>query len=175
MTLKEVFNKIGGVEHRLFKVYLACSFAYTDKELTNERKDMMDKIEEYLQSDEFNIKYKTIELQVYNPSKLKIENAWDYSYRDWGDLVYQEDKKQLDNSDLVVFVSYGKENNAGSVWEVGYACGKNIPVLLVSMNPDSPESLMTLHSAHACIDGFEGIKKYDFENMPKTKIKRVES
>ena len=175
MTLKEVFNKISGVEHRLFKVYLACSFAYTDKELTNERKDMMNKIEEYLQSKELNSKYETVELQVYNPSKLKIENAWDYSYRDWGDLVYQKDKKQLDNSDLVVFVSYGKENNAGSVWEVGYACGKNIPVLLVSMNPNSPESLMTLHSAHACIDGFEGLKEYDFENRPKTKIKRVES
>ena len=166
MTFKEAINTLIGDETRTLKIYLACSFAYTNKELTNERKDMMNKIQEYLETKSF---------EVYNPSKLKIENAWDYSYWDWGDLVYQEDKKQLDSSNLVVFVSYGKENNAGSVWEVGYACGRNISVLLVSMNPDSPESLMTLHSAHACIDGFEGLKNYDFETMPRTKIERIES
>ena len=162
-------------KNKTLKIYLACSFAYEDKRLTNERKEMMSKIETYLSSKDFRDKFDLNEVEVYNPSTFKVENAWDYSYWDWGDLVYQEDKKNLDDSDLVVFLSYGKENNAGSVWEVGHACGKDIPVLLVSIKSGSPESLMALHSAYSCIDGYEGLLNYDFKTMPRTRIERIES
>ena len=147
------------------KIYLASSFAYEDKQLTETRKATMKQIQEYLES---------LGFTVYNPSTLKIPNAWDYSYWDWGQLVFEADYKEIDTCDLVVFVSYGKENNAGSVWEVGHAYGK-VPIIMVSMNPAQPESLMVVHSAHACVNGFEGLLNYDFKTMPRTRIDVVES
>lgn len=140
------------------KIYLASSFAYENKEKTTERKNTMIKFSEFLKSKGF---------LVYNPCELKIENAWDYSMYDWGEKVFEADKKEIDSSDCIVFISYGKENNAGSVWEVGYGYAKNIPIILVSMIPDTPESLMCIHSAHACVKGLEGLQKYDFEKFEK--------
>lgn len=160
---------------RIIKIYIASSFAYKDKHLTQERKTVMRWVQNYLQSELFHQRYPSIELSVYNPSTLKIPNAWNYSYWDWGNLVYEEDKKQVDTADLIIFISYGKGNNDGSTWEVGYAYGKNIPILVVSMEPAQSESLMVLHSAHACVDGLEGLKSYNFELMPQTKIERIES
>jgi len=148
------------------KIYLASSFAYADREKTEERKAIMQQFESNLIERGF---------IVYNPSKLKIPNAWDYSMWDWGQLVFEADYKELNNCDLVVFISYGKENNAGSAWEVGYAYAKNIPIIMVSMDKNSPESLMLLHSARACLAGFEEFINYDLSILPKTKIDVVES
>lgn len=157
------------------KIYIACSFTYEDKLLTQERKTTMKVIQNYLQSELFHQRYPSLKLIIYNPSTLKIKNAWDYFSWDWGKLVYEEDKKQVDNADLIIFISYGKGNNDGATWEVGYAHGKHIPILVVSMIPERQESLMVLHSAHACVDGIEGLKCYNFETMPKTTIQRTES
>lgn len=148
------------------KIYLASSFAYADKDKTNDRKLTMQLFERHLNM---------LGFEVYNPSKLKIENAWSYSMYDWGNLVFQEDKKALDECDFVVFISYGKENNSGSVWEVGYSYALNKKIIMVSMNENSPESLMVIHSCHACLKGFKEFLSYDFKSMPITKIDCIES
>lgn len=138
------------------KIYLACSFAYADKEKTQERKNIMSDVADFLKSKGH---------IVYNPSQLKIENAWDYTMYEWGKRVFESDVYTLDGADLVVFLSFGKENNAGSVWEVGYSYCNKTPIIVVSMNPDSPESLMVIQSATACLKGFEGLKNYDLDNI----------
>ena len=74
------------------KVYLASSFAYTDRQKTEARKATMNLFEQ-------NLINRGIE--VYNPSKLKIKNAWDYSMWDWGQLVFEADHKELDKCDLL--------------------------------------------------------------------------
>lgn len=149
------------------KIYLASSFAYNNKELTQHRKEIMKQASDYLTDHK--------QVDVYNPSTMKIEHAWDYSMWDWGNLVFQEDKKHLDESDIVVFLSYGKENNAGSVWEVGYAYAQKKPIILVSMKDDEPESLMVIHSAHACLKGLNELFEYNLEEMPRVKIDVIES
>lgn len=148
------------------KIYIACSFAYKDRVKTSIRKETMEKCENILKNRGF---------EIYNPSKLKIPNAWDYSMWDWGKMVFDADRAEIDTSDMVVFISYGKENNAGSVWEVGYAYAKNIPVIMISMNKDCPESLMLIHSAHTCLESLDQLKTYDFNSLPKYQIERVES
>lgn len=148
------------------KIYLASSFAYADRQKTEERKAIMEMFETNLIARGF---------IVYNPSKLKIKNAWDYSMWDWGQLVFEADYQELNECDLVVFISYGKENNAGSAWEVGYSFAKQIPIIMVSMDKDSPESLMLLHSATACLQGYNEFKDYDLINRPAKKISVIES
>lgn len=147
------------------KIYLACSFAYKDKIKTEERKSIMEEVEKELTSRGY---------QVYNPSKLKIKDAWSYSMYDWGQLVFDEDVRALDESDAVVFVSFGKENNSGSVWEVGYSYALKKPILVVSMT-NEPESLMIIHSARSCVKGIDGLKTYDLDIMPENRIDVVES
>lgn len=148
------------------KIYLASSFAYTDRTKTEERKSVMKLFSSHLQE---------LGFSVYNPSTLKIENAWDYSMWDWGSMVFEKDKSELDSCDFLVFISYGKENNSGSVWEVGYAYALGKKIIMVSMNKNSPESLMVVHSCHACLSGYDEFLKYDFSTFPRTTIDCIES
>ena len=138
-------------------VYVAASFAYEDREKTNKRKS---EIEEVVSK----INLKT---NFYLPHQLKIENAWDISLEEWSRKVFEEDLKALNESDLVIFISYGKENNSGSVWEVGYAYRKQIPIVMIKMT-DGAESLMITNSVRAIIQR-EDISTYDFTTLPEYK------
>lgn len=82
--------------------------------------------------------------------------------------VLNHDYINLYLSDLVIFISYGKENNSGSVWECGYAFAKGIPTIVIKMTNDC-ESLMISNTAHAIIRE-DDIENYDFENLPIVKI-----
>ena len=138
------------------KIYLACSFAYKDRQKTEERKQVMLIVKYYLMSKGFD---------VYNPSELTIENAWDYTMHEWGKLVFEADRKELNSCDAVVFLSFGKENSSGAVWEIGYVYGKNIPVVMVSLAMGDAESLMCIHAARAVLKGLNGLYNYDLESL----------
>jgi nucleoside deoxyribosyltransferase len=139
------------------KVYIAASFAYADRTKTESRKidieRIVGKVKEKLNAD------------FYIPHQLKIENAWDMSLEDWARKVYEHDIGALNSADLVIFISYGKENNSGSVWECGYAYAKAIPIVVVKMT-DEAESLMVSNTVRAIIRESD-IETYDFESLPK--------
>lgn len=139
------------------KTYIAASFAYEDKNKTNLRKQQ---IEEVVSKIKLNTTF-------YIPHQLKIPNAWDISLEEWSRKVFEHDIEALNESDLVIFISYGKENNAGSVWECGYAYAKNIPVVVIKMTEDV-ESLMISNTARAIIRESE-IEDYDFTTLPEYK------
>ena len=143
------------------KVYVAASFAYSDKDKTAQRKQDIEGIVN-------KIKTKYVDcFDFYLPHQLKIVNAWDYSLETWANMVFTHDIEALNDSDLVIFISYGKENNAGAVWECGYAFAKQIPVIVIKMT-DYIESLMVTSSAHAIITQNE-ISQYDFYKLPQYK------
>ena len=137
--------------------YVAASFAYADRDKTESRKIEIEKItkevRKYLNSD------------FYLPHKLTIPNAWDISLEEWANQVFECDIAALGQADLVIFISYGKENNAGAVWEVGYAYAKNIPIVMIKMT-DETESLMVTSSSRAIITK-EEIASYDFKTLPR--------
>jgi nucleoside 2-deoxyribosyltransferase len=104
---------------------------------------------------------------VYGPVEHAIENAWDYSNKDWGKLVFEADKKAIDESDCVVAISYGRtKTTAGSSWEIGYAYGIGKKVVVVEMD-EGPQSLMVSNGSHATVKGMEGLMEYDFTSMPR--------
>lgn len=80
-------------------------------------------------------------------------------------MVFANDVVALDHCDIVVMLSFGKENNAGAAWEVGYAYAKKKKVIVVSMT-DEIESLMIQHGSYAQLKGLEQLEKYDFDKMP---------
>ena len=153
------------------KIYVAASFAYADREKTEERKaiikNTVEKIKSHLPGD------------YYLPQELKIENAWDYSLEEWGRKVFEADVQHLKEADTIIFISFGKENNAGSVWEIGFAAGMNDAlraaeahhgfkeIIMVKMS-NKAESLMITNSVNTIITEKE-IDTYDWHIMPWTK------
>ena len=161
-------------------VYVAASFAYEDKEKTNKRKSQIEEIVNRVKEKLGN------NFDFFLPQNLKIENAWDISLEEWSNKVYNHDIQALNKSDIILFISYGKENNAGSVWEVGYAVGFNIGVstasdyvwdrkkiICIKMN-DQPESLMVTNSVDVILKQ-EEIEEYDWTSLKeyKTKLDRI--
>lgn len=61
---------------------------------------------------------------VYEPYSYQIPHAWDYPNEEWGQMVFMNDIKAIDDSDIVIVLSYGRESPAGTNWEAGYAFGK---------------------------------------------------
>lgn len=161
-------------------VYVAASFAYEDKEKTTNRKQQIEEVVNLIKNklgDNFSF---------FLPHNLKIENAWDISLEEWSNKVYQHDIRELNKADIVLFISFGKENNAGSVWEVGYAVGFNVgmstatdyvwdrkKVICIKMTDDS-ESLMVTNSVDILLTK-EEIETYDWSSLRdfKTKLDRI--
>lgn len=141
------------------KIYLAGSFAYKDKQKTQEHQKVLQSAAEILNEKE---------IAVYLPQSLQIHNAWDYPPSEWGLMVFTHDVVAIDRCDVLVMLSWGKENNAGAAWEVGYAYGTGKKVVVVGMT-DEIESAMILHGSYAQVKGLAGLKNYDFETMPMSR------
>lgn len=139
------------------KIYVAASFAYEDKTKTEERKliieGLVSRMKQHLPGDYF------------LPHQMKIKNAWDYSLAEWGTKVFEEDIKHLDAADIVLFISFGKENNAGAAWEVGYAAAKGKKIIVIKVT-EGVESLMITNSAYIMIRPHE-IDLIDWDYFPR--------
>ena len=62
--------------------------------------------------------------EVYGPVEHTIKNAWDYSNKEWGRLVFEEDIRAINAADCIVAISYGRtKTTSGCSWEIGYAYG----------------------------------------------------
>ncbi len=147
----------------MMKFYIAASFAYQDRNKTESRKEDIERIVNKINKSLYY--YSETRFDFYIPHQLKIPNAWDMSLEEWARKVYEHDINALDSCDVVIFISYGKENNSGSVWECGYAYAKNIPIVVIKMTNDI-ESLMVTNTVRAIIKE-EDIEDYDFINLPK--------
>ena len=153
-------------------IYIAASFAFEDRNKTEQKKKLIEetveRIKQYLPGN------------YYLPHQLKIPNAWDMSLEDWSREVYEYDIGALNDADMIIFLSFGKENNAGSAWEVGYVIGQNYmwgytrddapdqkKVICIKMT-DEPESLMISNSVDRIITSAE-IDTYDWKTFPEYK------
>ena len=156
-------------------IYICASFCYEDKKKTSERKYIIEKTVERIQEQLGDNHH------YYIPHKLTIPNAWDISMEEWAKAVFETDMMELDLADLIIFLSFGKENNAGSVWEIGYTVGKGAfrqdddiqKVVMVKMTNDF-ESLMLTNSLDRIISEKE-IETYDWNNLPhyKTQLDKL--
>lgn len=105
---------------------------------------------------------------VYAPVETKIPNAWDYPNDEWGLMVFTSDIVAIDNCDILVLLSSGRNSSAGANWEAGYAYGKGKKVIVVELTNDVM-SLMVANGRWATVKGLGGLKDYDFEKFPMTR------
>lgn len=134
------------------KIYLASS-------LNTEARAAMYTAVDLLRSKEF---------EVYAPVETKIPNAWDYPNPEWGLMVFTSDIVALDSCDIVVLLSNGRNSTAGANWEAGYAYAKGKKVIVVEMTNDVM-SLMVANGRWATVKGLDGLARYDWHSMPKTR------
>ena len=124
---------------------------------------------------------------VYVPMEHVVTNAWDYPNNEWSLMVFEDDLSAINNCDYVVFLNYGrKKTTAGCAWEAGYAFALGKKVFVVDMCEDINNeinkriqegkpyeifitSLMIENGRYATINGIEGLSKYDWEKLPKTR------
>lgn len=107
---------------------------------------------------------------VYKPWSYSVPHAWEYPNDEWGLMVFTNDIHAIDNSDVVVMLSYGRESTAGTNWEAGYAFGIGKKVIVVEMS-DSIMSLMVSNGRWATVKGLSGLSEYSFQEMPRTRTK----
>ena len=135
------------------KVYLASTFNL-------DKRDNMQKALNLLRSKG---------LEVYAPVEHKILNDWDYPNTEWGLMVFQNDVAAIQWSDIVVVLSYGRiDETSGVAWEAGFAFGLGKKVIVVEMT-DNIMSLMVANGRYATVRGLDGLAKYDWDTMPKTR------
>jgi len=121
--------------------------------------------------DEYYFAKKALEaagFEVYYPVEHCIDHAWDYPNQEWGLMVFQNDMSAILACDYMVLLSYGRNSTAGANWEAGYAFGIGKKVIVVEMT-DEVMSLMVANGRYATVKGLEGLKKYDWENMPMSR------
>lgn len=107
-------------------------------------------------------------MDVYCPWTQKIPHAWDYPNAEWGLMVFSNDVNAIENADVVVVMSYGRQSTAGTNWEAGYSFGIGKKIIVVEMT-DEVMSLMVANGRWATVKGLAGLEAYDFEKMPKTR------
>lgn len=84
--------------------------------------------------------------EVYCPWELKIENAWDMPQEKWARKVFEADIKAIQECEVFVMITSGRESTAGTNWENGYAYALNKRIVTIQIT-DKPTSLMTYASA----------------------------
>lgn len=103
---------------------------------------------------------------VYLPCEHKLEGAYDMPNHVWGEHVFWQDVKNIQASDAVICLSYGREGSAGTAWELGFAFGYGIPSVVVEMPEVELMSIMVSNGCTAVVKNLEELYNYDFNNMP---------
>lgn len=154
--IKDYIGCVYWVDYRYFErkyvqnVYLASPF-FDDKEI-----EIMEKVRDVLREKG---------LEVFVP-KENQHSELEFGSREWRRATFKSDIDAIDYSDVVVAINCkGNYDDAGTMWEIGYAFAKNIPVVLVNTTGETI-NLMIADSLHALVTSLEELKEYDFEEMP---------
>ena len=130
------------------RVYLASPF-FNETELKNV---------EYVESilSEKGIPY-------YSPIRYEAKNK--KGTIEWAREIFEIDKAEIDNADIVIALDYGNYGDTGTAWECGYAAGIGKQVILVHTDRDGDSNLMMFCAGTTNIY-LDELAEYDFENMP---------
>ena len=122
------------------------------------------------------VKMKYQDVNFYIPMEFTVpgdyqkpDGTWNLPNEEWARKVYESDLKHLNEADVVFALYIGHYCSSGTVWEIGYANGKNIPV--IAYIPEKAKgdnmSLMVLNSFSGFIEESGEIKDFTVEELKK--------
>lgn len=86
---------------------------------------------------------------------------------DWRAATFKSDVDAIDNCDVMVAVNcQGNYDDAGTMWEIGYAFAKEIPVVVVNVTGETI-NLMIADSLHSLLSSYDELQEYDFDKLEK--------
>ena len=115
------------------KLYLAGPF------FTEEERKIVEEHAQY---------FRAIGYEVFVPMEHKIPDAEELPNNEWARLVFLQDKKAIDESDIVVVLEDRLTGDTGTAWECGYAYGIGKKVKVLEVQPYGVKSLMMVNCAY---------------------------
>jgi len=89
---------------------------------------------------------------LFVPMDHFIPDGDKMSNRDWAKAVFEMDTTALENSDVLVAVYDKHYSDSGTAWELGYAYGLGIPVILLCTDLNADNSIMPVIAANTVYD-----------------------
>ena len=130
----------------MINIYLAApivEISQKQKQEINQIRYCLDKMSTY------------IDIEIYDPSKHGVPNAWGISMQEWCRCIFALDVTAIDRCDWVIVCDYGRKGTAGTAWECGYAFGKGKKVLIIQMGEDEVDYSVMMRGCSANYCKFE--------------------
>ena len=89
---------------------------------------------------------------LFVPMDHFIPDGEKMSNMDWAKAVFKMDTEALEKSDLMVAVYDKHYSDSGTAWELGYAYGLGIPVILLCTDLNADNSIMPVVAADTVYD-----------------------
>lgn len=105
-------------------------------------------------------------LEVFAPFENQNKHL-EFGSMEWRKATFKSDVDAIDDCDIVVAINtQGNYDDAGTMWEIGYAYATNKPVVLFN-NTEKTINLMIADSLHTLITSYEELQEYDFDKLEK--------
>lgn len=105
-------------------------------------------------------------LDVFVPNEHQNPQL-EFGSLEWRAATFKSDVDAIDNCDVMVAINcQGNYDDAGTMWEIGYAFAKGIPVVLFN-NTGKTINLMIADSLHSLLTSYDELQEYDFDKLEK--------
>ena len=105
-------------------------------------------------------------LDVYVPNEHQNPQL-EFGSLEWRAATFKSDVDAIDNCDVMVAINcQGNYDDAGTMWEIGYAFAKGIPVVVFN-NTGKTINLMIADSLHSLLTSYDELQEYDFDKLEK--------
>lgn len=105
-------------------------------------------------------------LDVFVPNEHQNPQL-EFGSLEWRAATFKSDVDAIDNCDIMVAINcQGNYDDAGTMWEIGYAFAKGIPVVLFN-NTGKTINLMIADSLHSLLTSYDELQEYDFDKLEK--------
>lgn len=105
-------------------------------------------------------------LDVFVPNEHQNPQL-EFGSLEWRAATFKSDVDAIDNCDIMVAINcQGNYDDAGTMWEIGYAFAKGIPVVVFN-NTGKTINLMIADSLHSLLTSYDELQEYDFDKLEK--------
>lgn len=129
----------------LTKIYVAGPFFKPGE------RERLEQLRKLFKEDSFFTEY-----ELFFPMDHVIPNGEKMTNWEWGKAVFEMDLEALMDADIILAIYDKHYSDSGTAWEIGYAYGLGIPIILLCTDLNADNSMMPLCSA---------TKIYDFDKF----------
>ena len=139
------------------KVYIAGPF------FREGERERIEALRKFFDEDEFFYS----DYEFFYPMDHVIPDGAVMPNEEWAKAVFEMDVTALENADMVIAIYDKHYSDSGTAWELGYAYGLGIPVILLCTDLNADNSLMPICAATKIYDyqKFVDGEYWDFDDF----------